>query len=99
MHLFKRKQRGGWLWMGTMGGLMGFLAAKSGTRTTSAGNTTTLQVTPLGWGVQVGLFAGVGGRKLIRFNNQELFKALAAHDDKRPWPGYVDNKLKDKDYK
>ncbi len=85
--------------MGTMGTLMGFLAANTGTKTNANGSTTTLTVSPLGWGVQLGLFVGVGVRKEIRFSNSQLFQALAARDKGKPMPDYIDNKLKDKDYK
>ncbi len=85
--------------MGTVGGLLSFLISKSGTHTNADGSTSTLTITPIGWGVQLGLFAGVGMRKEIRFSNHQLYEALKAHDERRPFPSYVDNKLKEKDYK
>lgn len=82
-----------------MGALMGFLNANSGTKTNADGSSTTITVTPIGWGVQLGLFAGVGLRKEIRFSNEQLYRTLATHDKGQPVPLYIDNKLKDKDYR
>ena len=98
VHLFQRKQRGGLIWMGVMGGLMGFAAANSGTTTNPDGSVSTFTVTPLGWFVQAGLFFGVGLRKEIRFSNGVLYQTLTSHDNRQPVPGYVENKLREKDY-
>lgn len=76
---YSHRQTGGALWLATGVGAISYVASQTGTTTTSSG-TTTVNVTPLGYGILVGLFGGVGVGKLVRFSNQRLFEALMAHD-------------------
>jgi hypothetical protein len=98
VHLFSRKQVGGGIWLGTGAVVIGFIASQTGTTTSSSG-TTTFNVTPLGYGVLVGLFGGVGAGKLLRFNNEKLFEALMEYDQQGHLPSRVVNRLKSKDYR
>ena len=83
---YSHKQTGGGLWLGIGAGAIAAIASQTGTNTTSSG-TTTFTVSPLGYGILVGLFGGVGIGKLVRFNNQKLFEALMAHDQQAGFPG------------
>ena len=98
IHLFARKQTGGLLWLLSGAAAIGFVASQTGTTTNSSG-TTTVNVSPLGYGILVGLFGGVGLGKTLRFSNNKLFDALLAHDQSGGFPGYVSDRLRDKDYK
>ncbi|MCB2377283.1 hypothetical protein LGH70_06795 [Hymenobacter sp. BT635] len=98
IHLFNRKHTGGVLWLLTGAGVVGFITSQTGTKTTSSG-TTTVEVTPLGWGIVLGLFGGVGIGKLARFNNEKLYATLADYDASHAFTGTVMGKLKDKDYR
>jgi hypothetical protein len=97
IHLFARKQTGGGLWLGTGAVVLGVVASQTGTTTSSSG-TTTFTVTPLGYGILVGLFGGVGLGKLLRFSNEKLFEALVEYDQQGHLPGRVVTRLKSKDY-
>jgi hypothetical protein len=97
VHLFSRKQVGGGIWLGTGAVVIGFIASQTGTTKSSSG-TTTFNVTPLGYGILVGLFGGVGAGKLLRFNNEKLFEALMEYDQQGHLPSRVVNRLKSKDY-
>lgn len=79
---FSRRQTGGELWLGLGAATIGTLATQTGTTTTSSG-TTTFTVTPLGYGILVGLFGGVGVGKLVRFSNARLYETLLAYDQKQ----------------
>ncbi|WP_375437991.1 hypothetical protein [uncultured Hymenobacter sp.] len=98
IHLFARKQTGGVLWLSTGAAFIGFITTQTGT-TTDASGTTTVEVTPLGYGMLVGLFGGVGAGKLSRFSNSNLYEALATYEQTRSFSGLIKKKLKDKDYK
>lgn len=98
IHLFGRKNTGGVLWLATGAGFIGFVASQTGTKTTDSG-TTTLEVTPLGWGLLLGLFGGVGIGKLARFNSEKLYATLLDYDQSHAFSGPVMGKLKDKDYR
>ncbi len=98
IHLFARKQTGGGLWLGTGAVAIGVIASQTGTKTTSSG-TTTVNVTPLGYGVLVGLFGGVGMGKLLRFSNDKLFEALVEYDQRGHLPNHVLERLRPRDYK
>ena len=98
IHLFARKQTGGVLWLTTGAASIGFISSKTGTTTDDSG-TTTFEVTPLGYGMLVSLFGGVGAGKLSRFSNNKLYQALATYEQSRTFSSFVKKKLKDKDYK
>ncbi len=98
IHLFARKQTGGGLWLGTGAVAIAFVASQTGTKTTSSG-TTTVNVTPLGYGILVGLFGGVGVGKLLRFSNDKLFETLLEYDQRGHLPNHVVNRLRTRDYK
>lgn len=76
---YTHRQTGGALWLGAGVGAISYVASQTGTTTNSSG-TMTVNVTPLGYGILVGLFGGVGVGKLVRFSNGKLFEALMAHD-------------------
>lgn len=96
INLFSRKQTGGVLWLTTGTAVIGLIASQTGTKTTASG-TTTHTVTPLGYGLLVGLFGGVGVGKLARFSNDKLYKALSEYDESRSLPAYVTQSIKPKD--
>lgn len=98
LHLFTRKQRGGSVWLATGTMTTAIIAWKANASIDDRG-TTTLTVTPLGYGLLVGLFGGVGIGKLARFNNANLYRALSAHESGSPLPIIVTKKLKEKDYR
>ncbi len=98
IHLFARKQTGGGLWLGTGAVAIGVIASQTGTTTTNSG-TTTFNVTPLGYGILVGLFGGVGVSKLLRFSNNKLFEALLEYDQRGHLPSKVVDRLRKRDYK
>ncbi|TGE18968.1 hypothetical protein [Hymenobacter elongatus] len=98
IHLFNRKHTGGVVWLLTGAGAIGFVASQAGTKTTSSG-THTVEVTPLGWGLLLGVFGGVGIGKLARFNNEKLYATLADYDLSHAFPGTVMGKVQDKDYR
>ncbi|UOQ71504.1 hypothetical protein [Hymenobacter cellulosilyticus] len=98
IHLFNRKKTGGIIWLATGVGVIGFVASQTGTKTTNSG-TTTVTVTPLGYGLMLGLFGGVGIGKLARFNSEKLYQTLAEYDKSHSFPGFVMEKLDDKDYR
>ncbi|TGE23909.1 hypothetical protein E5K00_01455 [Hymenobacter aquaticus] len=98
VHLFSRKHTGGVVWLLTGAGVIGAVASQTGTKTTDSG-TTTVEVTPLGWGLLFGVFGGVGIGKLARFNNEKLYAALVDYDLSHAFPGAIMGKLKDKDYR
>ena len=76
---FSRRQTGGALWLSVGAATIGAIATQTGTTTTSSG-TTTFEVTPLGYGILVGLFGGVGVGKLVRFSNDKLYQALLTYE-------------------
>lgn len=82
---YSHRQTGGALWLGAGVGAISYVASQTGTTTTSSG-TTTVNVTPLGYGILVGLFGGVGVGKLVRFSNQRLFEALMTYDQQAGTP-------------
>lgn len=98
VHLFGRKQTGGMLWL--LGGttVTAYLASQTGTHASGTG-TYTFTVSPLGYGILVGLTAGLGGGKLLRFNNQRLYEALLAHEQGGRFPDYVERKLRPRDFR
>lgn len=96
-HLFARKQRGGIIWLVTGAGAITWLASKSGTHETANG-TTTVKVSPIGWGLLVGLFGGVGIGKVARFGNDRLYKLMQQHEQNFPFPYDVTKRLRDRDY-
>ncbi len=96
-HLFKRKKRGGLIWLGTGAVSIGWLSTQTGTRE-SGGGTRTVSVSPLGWGVLVGFFGGIGVGKLARFDNTRLYHIMKEHDQNFPFPNYVRKRLRDRDY-
>lgn len=98
IHLFGRKQTGGLLWLLTGTGFISYVASQTGTTTNSSG-TTTVTVTPIGYGLMLGLFGGVGIGKLTRFGNTRLYEALRDYDRTPDFSGFIMGKLKDKDYK
>ncbi len=75
IHLFSRKQRGGFLWLTAGAATIGLITTQTGTKTNDSGVTTTFEVTPLGYGILVGLFGGVGIGKLARFSDEKLYLA------------------------
>ena len=97
VHLFARKQTGGGLWLGTGAAFMAFVASQTGTKTTASGTTKTT-VTPLGYGLILGLFGGVGVGKLTRYSNEKLYKVLSAYDQGNGLPEGLMGQLKPKDY-
>lgn len=97
IHLFSRKQRGGGLWLGAGAVAIGAIASQTGTKTSGSG-TTTFTVTPLGYGMLVGLFGGVGAGKLLRFSNDKLFEALLEYDQRGHLPSRVVNRIRPRDY-
>lgn len=98
VHLFSRKKTGGGLWLGVGAAVIGVIASQTGTTTTSSG-TTTFEVTPLGYGLLVGLFGGVGIGKLARFSNEKLYQTLLGYEQQKGLPEYVSRRIKDKDYR
>ena len=98
IHLFARKQTGGALWLGSGAVFIPWASSQTGTTRSNSG-TTTFTITPLGYIAMFGLFGGVGIGKIARFGNTRLYEALMEYDNTKTFPGYVDNKLKDKDYK
>ncbi|NVO86147.1 hypothetical protein [Hymenobacter terrestris] len=80
IRLFARRQTGGKLWLGTGALAIGFVASQTGTKTSSNGGTTTTTVTPLGYGLMLGLFGGVGISKLARYSNEKLYQELSNYD-------------------
>ena len=98
VHLFGRKKTGGIIWLVSGAAFLAFVTSQTGTTTTSSG-TRTVEVTPLGYAVFIGVPGGVGIGKLVRFSNTRLYEALLAHESQQPVPDYVTNKLKNKDYK
>lgn len=99
IHLFSRKQRGGFVWLTAGAATIGLIASQTGTKTHDSGVTTTFEVTPVGYGLLVGLFGGVGVGKLSRFSNDKLYQALASHEQGQSLPGYVLKRLRPKDSK
>jgi len=85
---FSRRQTGGALWLGAGAGAIAAVTSQTGTRTNGLG-TTTFTVSPLGYGILVGLFGGVGVGKLVRFSNQRLFEELMLHDQQAGSPRRV----------
>jgi hypothetical protein len=79
---FSRHQTGGELWLGIGAATIGAIATQTGTTTTSSG-TTTFTVTPLGYGILVGLFGGIGVGKLVRFSNAKLYETLLAYEQRQ----------------
>lgn len=98
IHLFSRKKTGGGLWLGTGAAFIAFVASQTGSRP-SDGGTLTVTVSPLGYGLLVGLFGGVGVGKLAQFSNQKLYQMLLDYDKEHNFPQYVTSRLKDCDYK
>jgi hypothetical protein len=97
VHLFRRKQTGGVLWLSTGAATIGLIASQTGTQTNDAGVTTTFEVTPVGYGLLVGLFGGVGIGKLSRFGDDKLYQALASYEQSQTLPAYVKKKIKTND--
>ncbi|TGE28134.1 hypothetical protein [Hymenobacter metallicola] len=97
VHLFGRKKTGGALWLATGAGVIVLVAAQTGSKTTSSGTTTTT-VTPLGYGLLLGLFGSVGIGKLARFNNEKLYQCLEAYEKGHSFPDFVYDYLTEKDY-
>ena len=97
-HLFGRKQRGGIVWLATGLASITWLASQTGTRTTDDGGTRTVKVSPVGWGMLVGLFGGVGLGKIARFSNARLYKLMLEHERNFPFPYYVTKRVRDRDY-
>jgi hypothetical protein len=82
---YSHRQTGGALWLAAGVGAVSYVASQTGTTTTSSG-TMTVNVSPLGYGILVGLFGGVGVGKLVRFSNEKLFEALMTHDQEAGFP-------------
>ncbi|GGG57398.1 hypothetical protein GCM10011378_36840 [Hymenobacter glacieicola] len=80
IRLFAHRQIGGKLWLGTGALAIGFVASQTGTKTNSNGGTTTTTVSPLGYGLMLGLFGGVGISKLARYSNEKLYQELSGYD-------------------
>ena len=89
---YSHRQTGGALWLAAGVGAISFVASQTGTKTTSSG-TTTVHVSPLGYGILLGLFGGVGVGKLTRFSNEKLFDALLIHDQQAGLPGRAVSRL------
>ncbi len=96
VHLFARKQTGGAVWLGAGALIIAFVASQTGTTSNSSG-TTTVSVSPLGYGILLGLFGSVGVGKLARFSDQKLYQALLMYDQQKVWPSYVASRLKYRD--
>lgn len=98
VQLFSRKQTGGMLWL--LGGttVTVYVASQTGAHVSNSG-TYTFTVSPLGYGILVGLTAGLGGGKLLRFNNQRLYEALRDYEQGGRFPTYVEQKLRPRDFK
>jgi hypothetical protein len=79
---FSRHQTGGELWLGIGAATIGAISTQTGTTTTNSG-TTTFKVTPLGYGILVGLFGGIGVGKLVRFSNAKLYETLLAYEQRQ----------------
>ncbi|MGY2132144.1 hypothetical protein ACW9KT_07940 [Hymenobacter sp. HD11105] len=99
IHLFSRKQRGGFVWLTAGAATIGLIATQTGTTTHDSGVAYTFEVTPLGYGLLVGLFGGVGIGKLSRFSNNKLYQTLSAYDQTKTLPVYVQKRLTKKDRK
>lgn len=96
IHLFARKQTGGALWLATGAAVIAFVAGQTGT-TSSGSGTTTVDVSPLGYGILLGLFGGVGVGKLARFTNAKLYQTLLMYDQQKVLPSYVMSRLQYRD--
>lgn len=82
---YTHRQTGGALWLAAGAGAISYVASQTGTTTSSSG-TRTFNVSPLGYGILVGLFGGIGVGKLVRFSNQKLFEVLMAYDQQAGYP-------------
>ena len=89
---YSHRQTGGALWLATGVGAISFVASQTGTKTSGSG-TTTFKVSPLGYGILLGLFGGIGVGKLTRFSNEKLFEVLMAHDQQAGFPGRAVSRL------
>lgn len=89
---YSHRQTGGALWLAAGVGAISFVASQTGTTTSNSG-TTTFKVSPLGYGILLGLFGGVGVGKLTRFSNEKLFDALLVHDQQAGLPGRAVSRL------
>jgi len=98
IHMFGRKQTGGLIWLLGGSSLLGYLASQTGTTKTRSG-TSTFTISPLGYGVFIGLIGGISVGKFARFSNTRLYEALKDYEQTRSFPGYVNAKVKDKDYR
>ena len=98
IHAYARRQTGGLLWLLTGAATIGFITTQTGPTVSSSGTLTTT-VTPLGYGILVGLFGGVGIGNLARFNNTNLYKVLADYDKTRTFDGAVLARVKSSDYR
>jgi hypothetical protein len=98
IHMFGRKQTGGLIWLLGGGGLLGYLSSQTGTTKTSSG-TRTFTISPVGYGIFIGLVGGISVGKFARFSNTRLYNALKEYDQNRSFPDYVNAKVKDKDYR
>lgn len=93
IRLFAKHQTGGALWVGTGAVVTGFIASQTGSKSDGTGGTTTVTVTPLGWGLVLGLFGGVGISKLARFSNEKLYLAFVEYDKNQAFPVAIQEKL------
>lgn len=93
IRLFARRQIGGKLWLGTGALVIGLVASQTGTKTSPNGGTTTTTITPLGYGLMLGLFGGVGISKLARYGNEKLYQELSNYDRDRAFSPNVQAKL------
>ena len=98
IHAYARRQTGGLLWLLTGAATIGFITTQTGTTVDNTGTRTTT-VTPLGYGILIGLFGGVGIGKLVRFNNGTLYKVLADYDQTHAFSGEALARVKEKDYR
>ncbi|PJJ61033.1 hypothetical protein [Hymenobacter chitinivorans] len=98
IHLYSRKKTGGAIWLATGAGVIGLVASQTGTKSNGSGGTSTVTVTPLGYGLLLGIFGGIGIGKLARFGNEKLYRVLADYDQSHAFPGFVMEHLADKDY-
>lgn len=93
INLFAKRQTGGALWVGSGVAVIGLVASQTGSKSDGNGGTTTFTVTPLGWGVLLGLFGGVGIGKLARFSNEKLYQAFVEYDKNQAFPVAIQEKL------
>lgn len=93
IHMFAQRQTGGALWLASGVAAITFVVSKTGTTTDKSG-TTTVTVSPIGYGLLLGLFGGVGIGKLARFGNEKLYKAMGYYDQNSSFPSFVASRIK-----